>query len=81
MENQMEILSVITMVVSVVMLIVFFMMASNIADMKKYLFKMCLNQVRERMGIKYGEGWKCPNCEAENKKGTYVCSSCKRSLI
>ena len=71
-------ITIIGAIVSVAVLIVFFVMADAIVDIKKMMKEW---RDEQKGVIKEKSTWVCPKCQDENKGDTFTCKNCGNSLI
>jgi len=84
MENDLTLLQIISGILAIITLIVFFGMAYNLAKIRYMIAKWLLKQdTKEVLTSKKDDPtqpWKCPMCNKTNPCTTYECEECHYKL-
>ena len=80
MNDSISIYVILSTVISLVVLIVFFVMALNLNQIKKMFIAFNFDRIKEDLEIEPDDIWICPYCTSENKADSYKCKSCNYNM-
>lgn len=80
MEN-LTLYEIISFIVSIIVLIVFLVMAIHIETIKRVLVAERIEKRKKELGLNAEGKWICPKCHKENNEKRHYCQNCGFDLI